>query len=79
MVSLKDFLKVMEGAEVWNCRSCDDDRIVISTEHLNIHINDRTYSSVEEVYRDVKNPKVVNWTYTDPYANDAFFDIWCKE
>lgn len=79
MVNLMDFIDIMKGSEVIACRSCGDDRIQFETNNLDIHINGRTYQSVKEVYKDVKNPKVVTWTYTEPYLDEGYFEIWCKE
>lgn len=79
MVSLRDFLAVMDGSEVIVHRSCDDDRIIFDTTNLDIHFNGRTYQSLNELYRDVKNPKVITWTYTEPYLDDGYFEIWCQE
>lgn len=78
MVSLKDFLKIMEGSEVTLGTSCWDETLEIETTKMNIYVNGCTYFSVEEVYRNVKNPKVTRWAYTQPYSNDSFLEIWCK-
>lgn len=78
MVSLKDFLKIMEGSEVTLCQSCDSETLEITPTNLNIYVNGCTYFSVEEVYRNVKNPKVTRWSYTQPYLDNSFLEIWCK-
>lgn len=79
MVSLKDFLKIMKGSEVFLETSCDSEILEIATDNLQIYINGNIYSSVEEVYRDVKNPKVTSWAYNQPYLDNSFLEIWCKE
>lgn len=79
MVGLKDFLKIMEGSEVFLETSCDSEILAIATDNLLIYINGNTYSSVEEVYRDVKNPKVTSWAFNQPYLSNSFLEIWCKE
>ena len=78
MVSLKDFLKIMEGSEVTLCQCCDTEILEIETDNLRIFIDGKTYSSVEEVYRNVKNPKVTRWAYTQTYLGTSFLEIWCK-
>lgn len=78
MVSLKDFLKIMEGTEMTLCTSCGDETLEIETDNLRIFIDGKTYSSAEEVYRNVKNPKVTRWAYTQPYSDNSFLEIWCK-
>ena len=79
MISLKDFLKIMEGSEVTLGTSCWDETLEIETDNLRIFIDGKTYSSVEEVYRNVKNPKVTRWAYSQPYLDNSFLEIWCKE
>ena len=79
MVSLKDFLEIMKDSEVTLCQSCDSEILEIETDNLRIFIDGKTYSSVEEVYRNVKNPKVTRWAYTQPYLDNSFLEIWCKE
>lgn len=79
MVSLKDFLEIMKGSEVIVRRGLSENIIQFEITNLDIHLNGRTYQSVKEVYKDVKNPKVVNWTYTEPYLDEGYFEIWCQE
>lgn len=79
MVSLADFIDIMKGSEVIVRRGLGEDSIQFETDNLDIHLNGHTYLSVEEVYKDVKNPKVVAWTYTDPYLDEGYFEIWCQE
>lgn len=80
MVSLKDFLKIMEGSEVIVRRGLSENIIQFEIANLDIHLNGRTYQSVKEVYKDAKDPKVVNWTYTDhSYLDEGYFEIWCQE
>ena len=78
MVSLKDFIKIMEGSGVTLGTSCWDETIEFDPCNFHIHIDGKTYSSVEEVYKDYKRPKVKNWHYEQPYSRDGFFDIWCE-
>lgn len=76
MVSLKDFLKIMEGSEVTLCTSCDREEVHISTNKLLIHIGGIAYFSVEEVYNDYKRPKVKTWEYEGRYSDDGVLEIW---
>ena len=78
MVSLKDFLKIMEGSEVTLCTSCWDETLEIETSNLVIHIDGKTYSSVDEVYNHYKRPKVKNWRFEQPYSDKNFLEIWCE-
>lgn len=79
MVSLRDFLDVMEGAKVTLCTSCNGEEVIISINKLLIHIDENTYSSVKEVYNDYKKPKVLSWDYEDRYLDEGILEIWCQE
>lgn len=79
MVSLKDFLKIMEGSEVTLGTSCWDETLEITTDNLQIHIGEYIFSSVDEVYNHYKRPKVKTWHFEQPYLHDAFLEIWCEE
>lgn len=79
MVSLKDFLKIMEDSEVTLGTSCWDETLKIETDNLRIYINGKTYPSVDEVYKDYKRVNVTSWAYTQPYLHISFLEIWCQE
>lgn len=78
MVSLKDFLKIMEGSGVTLGTSCWDETVEIETGNLVIHIDGITYLSADSVYRFFKRPKVKNWHFEQPYGRDGFLEIWCE-
>lgn len=82
MVSLKDFLGVIEESRVHVNAPRDIVIFSILTRNLRIYINGNTYSSVEEVYNDFKNPKVVNWEYNcriEGIEGSEYLEIWCQE
>ena len=78
MVSLKDFLKIMEGSEVTLCSSCWDETLEITTDNLLIHIGEYIFSSVDEVYNHYKRPKLKTWHFEQPYSDKNFLEIWCE-
>lgn len=79
MVSLKDFLDIMQGSKVTIRTSCSSEEAIISINKLLIHIDEYTYFSVEEVYNDYKKPKVLTWDYEDRYLDEGILEIWCQE
>lgn len=79
MVSLKDFLDIMEGSKVTIRTSCSSEEVIISINKLLINIDGYTYFSVEKVYNDYKDPKVKTWDYEDKYLDEGILKIWCQE
>ena len=78
MVALKDFIEIMKESRVHVNAPRDIIIFSILTRNLRIYISGNSYSSVEDAYKDFKNPKVTSWEYNCKLDGKEYLVIWCE-